>query len=75
MLISDGYVLHYSKPKNEILIKLPRTWETIRCTTDPVGDRRTDVEEVDLFAVLNVVRLIFEKRAEERRDDRSSDES
>ena len=59
MLCSDGYALIYYKQKNQIVICLPQTYETVTNTYDQVVDRRTDVEETDLFVLLNIVKLIF----------------
>ena len=59
MLTSDGYSLTYYKNKNQIVINLPQTYETVTNTYAQVVDRRTDVEETDLIVLLNVVKLIF----------------
>jgi len=69
MLISDGYALTYDKSKNQIVICLPQTYETITNTIEGVVDRRTDVEEADLLVLLNIASLIFHKG--ERKDDES----
>lgn len=67
MLISNEYALIYYPNRNQIVITLPQTWKTQTDTFSPVIDRRTDVEEIDLMAVLQVVQVIFHK--EERRED------
>lgn len=69
MLIANGYMLRYMPHANKIEIKLPSTLETIRSTAEPISNRRTDVDELELMSVLNVVRLIFERTVEERRDE------
>lgn len=61
MLIANGYLLRYVPHLNKIEIKLPQTLETVRSTAEPVSNRRTDVDELELISVLNVVRLIFER--------------
>ena len=61
MLISNEYALTYYPTRNQIVIALPQTWETPTNTISPVIDRRTDVTEIDLFAVLQVVQVIFSK--------------
>lgn len=61
MLMSDGYDLIYYKNKNQIVIGLPQTYETATNTYEQVADRRTDVEETDLWVLLNIARLIFHK--------------
>lgn len=66
MLCNDGYCLTYYKNKNQIIICLPQTYETITNTIEGVVDRRTDVEEKDLLVLLNIARLIFHKG--ERKD-------
>lgn len=61
MLTSEGYGLTYYKNKNQIVICLPQTYETATNTYEQVVDRRTDVEETDLWVLLNIVKLIFHK--------------
>ena len=61
MLGSDGYDLIYYKHKNQIVIYLPQTAATATNTYEQVVDRRTDVEETDLWVLLNIVKLIFHK--------------
>ena len=61
MLISNEYGLIYYPKRNQIVITLPQTWETPADTSSPVIDRRTDVTEIDLLAVLQVVQVIFSK--------------
>lgn len=61
MLTSEGYCLTYHKSKNQIVICLPQTAETATNTYEQVVDRRTDVVEIDLLVLLNIVKLIFYK--------------
>lgn len=61
MLTSDGYYLSYCKDKNKIVISLPQTYETVTNTYEQVVDRRTDVMEIDLLVILEVVKIIFHK--------------
>ena len=61
MLISDGYALSYHKSRNQIVISLPQTYATITNTAEQPVDRRTDVEETDLWVLLNIAQLIFHK--------------
>lgn len=70
MLTSDGYSLIYDKNINKIAILLPQTWETLTNTCNPIVDRRTDVQETDLWALLNVAQLIFHKGVREDDDKR-----
>lgn len=67
MLISDDYALTYYPKRNQIVITLPQTNRTLTNTFSPVIDRRTDVKETDLMAVLQVVQVIFHKG--ERKED------
>ena len=67
MLTSDGYSLTYYKNQNKIVISLPQTYETATNTYEQVVDRRTDVVEIDLLVLLDIVKLIFYKG--ERRTD------
>lgn len=62
MLVSDGYSLVYDKGQNKIGIFLPQTWETLTNTIDAPADRRTDVSESDLMVLLQVARVIFDKK-------------
>ena len=66
MLTSDGYALTYYKSRNQIIICLPQTCETATNTYEQVVDRRTDVEETDLWVLLNIAMLIFHQG--ERKD-------
>lgn len=59
MLISNGYTLVYYKSRNQIVIGLPQTWETLTNTLEPVVDRRIDVTEQELDILLRVTNLIF----------------
>lgn len=61
MLSGDGYDLIYYKNRNQIIICLPQTYATATNTYEQCVDRRTDVEETDLFVLLNIVKLIFHK--------------
>ena len=67
MLISNEYALIYYPNRNQIVITLPQTWKTQTDTFSPVINRRTDVKEIDLMSVLQVVQVIFHK-GEERED-------
>ena len=59
MLLSDGYGLNYYKSKNQIVICLPQTCATATNTYEQPVDRRVDVEESELWAVLLMVKMIF----------------
>lgn len=59
MLINNEYNLVYNKKRNQIVISLPQTWNTLTNTLEPVTDRRADVDEKDLAVLLTVTRAIF----------------
>ena len=61
MLTSEGYCLTYYKNKNQIIICLALTMQTLTNTCNQIVDRRTDVEERDLWVLLNIAQLIFHK--------------
>ena len=61
MIINDGYSLMYDKKHNQIVIGIPPTIETATDTVTPIADRRTDVSETDLMALLFIAQLIFHK--------------
>lgn len=71
MLLSNGYYLSYDNSHNMITIGLPQTSKTLTNTIEPVVDRRTDVEEKDLFVLLNVAKMIFCK-AERKEDEETT---
>lgn len=59
MLTSNGYTLVYNKQRNQIVIRLPQTWKSLTSTLEPVSDRRTDIEEIDLAILLTATQAIF----------------
>ncbi len=61
MILSGEYSLIYDKSHNRITIGLPQTSSTLTNTIESVADRRTDVEEKDLFVLLDITKLIFDK--------------
>ena len=69
MLLSDGYGLTYYKHKNQIVIGLPQTFATATNTYEQVVDRRVDVEESELWAVLLMVKMIFGERKDDEHND------
>ena len=68
MLASNDYYLDYYPNRNQIVISLPQTSQTLMDTTSPVIDRRTDVKESDLMCLLQVAQVIFCK-VERRKDE------
>ena len=71
MLASNDYYLNYYPNRNQIVISLPQTSQTLMDTISPVIDRRTDVKESDLMCLLQVAQVIFCKV--ERREDGKTD--
>lgn len=59
MLVVNGYSLVYYKNRNQIVIGLPQTRETLTNTLEPVVDRRVDVEDKDLAILLIATQTIF----------------
>ena len=69
MLTNSGYSLVYYKNRNQIVIGLPQTSQTLMDTISPVIDRRTDVKESELMCLLQVAQVIFCKMDEVKEDD------
>lgn len=61
MILLDGYSLFYNKQMNRIYINLPQTVFTTTNTIEPVADRKVDVSDTELAAVLGLVTQIFKK--------------
>lgn len=68
MIASNDYYLNYYPNRNQIVISLPQTSQTLMNTINPVIDRRTDVKESDLMCLLQVAQVIFCK-VERRKDE------
>ena len=60
MISIDGYTLTYYKDRNQIIITLPQTQETITNTYEQVSKRRVDVPEIKMVVLLNIVQLLME---------------
>lgn len=65
MITMGDYALCYHPNANQISILLPQANGKARYTTIPTADRRTDVEEDELFPALALVKAVFEKKEEE----------
>ena len=62
-IVSSGnYLLSYNKERNYIFISLPQTEETINNTVEEIERRKVDVSADELLLILDLVRLIFERR-------------
>lgn len=66
---SGNYLLSYNKHGNYIFINLPQTKETAMNTVDPIEQRRVDISGDELMLLLNIVRLIFERRTNNEPED------
>ena len=64
MIASNEYYLNYYPNRNQIVISLPQTSQTLMDTISPVIDRRTGVKESDLMCLLQVAQVIFCKMDE-----------
>lgn len=60
-LVIGNYSLLYDKPHNKIVISLPQTPETPTNTISPVENRRIDVDEKELGAILAFAKTCFEE--------------
>lgn len=61
----DDYLITYHKEKNQIVITLPQTMETMTNTRTPYCYRRVDVSDEELTLLLNVARMIFNRGEKE----------
>lgn len=62
MIVTDGYSIEYLKNANTIVIKLPPTMETITNTMVLPTDRRSDITDTELGAILLAAKAIAERR-------------
>lgn len=63
MIMINGYCLIYYREKNEIHITLPQTARTATNTITPCVNRRLDVSDEDLTALLCTVIEIFKRES------------
>lgn len=54
MVTSDGYTLY--QRKNQIIIGLPQTWETLSCSTFPIVDRQPYLSTEQEMCLLAIVK-------------------
>ncbi len=59
MIVSDGYTAEYYRKRNEIIITLPQTMETLTSTAAMIVNRK-DITDAELIAIISVVRAIVE---------------
>ena len=60
MIISDGYTIEFYPKANRIEICLPQTMTTISNTVRMVSNRRINLTDGELSAILAVVRTILD---------------
>lgn len=60
MIVIDGYSIEHYPNMNKIVITMPQTFATL--TTEMVSNRRTDITESELTAILVAVRTMLERR-------------
>ena len=61
MIVIDGYSIEHYRNRNQIVITMPQTMQTITNTTAMVVNRRTDITDNELSALLLCVKAIMEK--------------
>ena len=64
MIVSDGYSIEYHKYKNQIVIQLPQTLQTISDTVSMVRNRKVDFKNTELAVILSVTKAIVENEDE-----------
>ena len=61
MIINEeGYSIVYRKNKNQIIINLPQTWETLSNTVTPISNRNSDLSDAKQAVILSVVKKLME---------------
>ena len=61
MIVIDGYSIEHYPSRNQIVITMPQTVQTITNTVGMVVNRRTDITNNELTALLVCVKAIMEK--------------
>lgn len=61
MIISDGYSIEYYVNSNRIEIIMPQTLKSLTNTVSMVSNRRTNITNDELGAILSVVRAMLER--------------
>ena len=62
MIISqDGYAIEYYKKRNQIVITMPQTMQTLTNTVSMVRNRRIDFTDADLAILLELTRYLCER--------------
>ena len=61
MIVMDGYTIEYYQSRNKIEIVMPQTVTTMTNTVEMVSNRRTDITELELKAILVAVKAMVER--------------
>ena len=61
MIVIDGYTIEYYPSRNTIVIVMPQTVTTMTNTVGMVSNRRTDITELELKAILVAVKAMVER--------------
>lgn len=56
----DGYSIRYDKMRNQIVISLPQTMETITDTVGQIATHRVDISDAELGMLLQLVKYMLE---------------
>lgn len=56
----EGYSIVYHKNRNQIIINLPQTWETLSNTVTPISNRNSDLSDAKQAVILSVVKKLME---------------
>lgn len=60
MIVSDGYSAEYYPNRNQIVITMPQTIQTITNTVQMVTNRKVDISKEDLALIMSLVKYICE---------------
>lgn len=61
MIVSDGYSAEYYPQRNQIVITMPQTMQTINNTIQMVTNRKVDISGEDLCLLVAVTKYICER--------------
>jgi len=62
MIVSqDGYAIEHYRSRNQIVITMPQTVQTLTNTQSIVRNRKVDFTDSDLVALLGLARYICER--------------
>ena len=58
----DGYSITQYAARNQIVITLPQTMDTLTTTVTPIADRRKELTDLEEAALLTAVKAMFENK-------------